>query len=338
MHDLRFYRNLGNLTLSDIAQRCGGLVQGDGSAEIFSVAPYQTASTGELCFFDGKRGDAGDVSEHCSGCITSDALAAELPEGVSKVVVDQPRAVFADVANWMIERRLIGQPQDDLGPTILPESATVSPGCVISDGVEIGEGSVLGPNVIIGPGVRIGRNCDIGAGTLIEASLIGNDVTIKANSVIGGSGFGLYGASDGLRYLPHFGRVIIQDRVGIGSFVSIDRGAMDDTVIGEGSKFDNHVHVGHNCSIGRNVIIAAFGGISGSVTIGDGARLGGRVGVSDHVEIGEGANVAGDSAVFRPVPPRETWGGSPARPLKQFFRELAWVTKQSRIKPTNRGD
>lgn len=338
MHDLRFYRNLDNVTLNDIAQRCGGRVEGDGGAQIFSVAPYQTANTGELCFFDGKRLEASNVSQECSGCLTTEALAAEIPDGVNTIIIDQPRSVFADISNWMIKRRFVGASQDDLGPTILPESATVSPGCVISDGVEIGEGSVLGPNVIIGPGVRIGRNCDIGAGTLIEYSLIGNDVTIKANSVIGGAGFGLYGASDGLRYLPHFGRVIIQDRVGIGSFVSIDRGVMDDTVIGEGSKFDNHVHIGHNCQIGRNVVIAAFGGISGSVMIGDGARLGGRVGVSDHVEIGEGANVAGDSAVFRPVPPHETWGGSPARPLKQFFREIAWVTKQSRNKPSNRGE
>ena len=204
---------------------------------------------------------------------------------------------------------------------------TVMHEAIVNCSAEIGENSRIGVNAIIGPGVRIGRDCEIGPGAVVEAALIGNGVRLKANSVIGGTGFGLIPTNTGILSAPHFGRVILQDKVSLGSCVCVDRGMFDDTVIGEGSQIDNHVHIGHNVQIGRNCVIAAFGGLSGSVVIEDGVQMGGRVGIADHVRIGQGARLAADAAIMRDIPANETWGGSPAKPFRQWMKETAWLSK-----------
>jgi UDP-3-O-[3-hydroxymyristoyl] glucosamine N-acyltransferase len=127
--------------------------------------------------------------------------------------------------------------------------------------------------------------------------------------------------------VPQLGRVIIQDNVGIGPQTCVDRGAYPDTVIGENTKIDNLVQIAHNVVIGRNCVITGHCGLSGSAVLGDGVRLGGRVGLADHVVVGAGAQLAAASGVMRDVPAGETWCGTPARPLKQFFREVAWLTR-----------
>jgi UDP-3-O-[3-hydroxymyristoyl] glucosamine N-acyltransferase len=128
---------------------------------------------------------------------------------------------------------------------------------------------------------------------------------------------------------PQFGRVIIQDGATIGANSCVDRGAFDDTIIGENTKIDNLCQIAHNVVLGRNVLMASFGGISGTVTVGDGVQLGGRVGIADHVVVGEGAQIAASAGVFREIPARETWGGTPARPLRDWMREIAWLQKQT---------
>jgi UDP-3-O-[3-hydroxymyristoyl] glucosamine N-acyltransferase len=193
---------------------------------------------------------------------------------------------------------------------------------VIGPGVEIGSGSVIGANVVIGAEVRIGRDCSIGPGTSIIHTLIGNDVIIHPGCRIGQDGYGFLAGRDGLVKVPQTGRVLIQNSVEIGAGTTVDRGGLRDTVIGEGTKIDNLVQVGHNVVIGRNCIVVSQSGIAGSSTLGDGVVLGARVGVSDHATIGDGAQIAARSSVVGEVPPGVKWGGSPAKPIKQFFREI----------------
>jgi UDP-3-O-[3-hydroxymyristoyl] glucosamine N-acyltransferase len=133
---------------------------------------------------------------------------------------------------------------------------------------------------------------------------------------------------------PHYGRVILQDHVTVGANSCIDRGVFDDTIVGERTKIDNLCQIAHNVVLGRSVLVAAFGGISGSVQVGDGAMLGGRVGIADHVKVGEGVSLAASAGLFRDIEAGETWGGTPAKPIRQWMREVAWLQKNANPKKT----
>lgn len=329
MHDLRFYQRISDVTLQDLAILVGGEVFGDSSAAVVTVAAAEHAERGSICFAEGKADHAKSVNPAATACFVTEKLREYLPQGMNAIVCENPRYAFSRAALSFLQRREISDTYDDLGPAQLHPSVKVGPHAVISDGVEIGQGSVLGPNTVIGPGVRIGTNCTIGANTVIESALIGNNVTIKANSTIGGTGFGVVQGPTGLMQAPHFGRVVIQDFVSIGSCVCVDRGAFDDTVVGEGTRIDNFAQIAHNVVLGRNCVLAAFAGLSGSVTVEDGVMMGGRVGIADHTHIGAGARLAADSAIMRDIPAGETWGGSPAKPLTQWMREVAWLSRNA---------
>jgi UDP-3-O-[3-hydroxymyristoyl] glucosamine N-acyltransferase len=175
--------------------------------------------------------------------------------------------------------------------------------------------------------VRIGRDCSIGPGATVLNALVGDRVTIHPGARIGQDGFGYLSGKSGHIKIPQLGRVIIQDDVEIGAGTAIDRGAGRDTMIGEGTKIDNLVQIGHNVSIGRHCVIVAFVGISGSVKIGDFVMMGGQSGVSEHVTIGDGARVAAGAGVIKDVPDGQAVMGAPARPMREHLRSLAALNR-----------
>jgi UDP-3-O-[3-hydroxymyristoyl] glucosamine N-acyltransferase len=204
----------------------------------------------------------------------------------------------------------------------LESGVTIDPGAVVGPGAEIGAGTIIAANAVVGPGVRIGRHGSIGAHTSLMHALIGDRVIIHPGCRIGQDGFGYAMGASGHTKVPQIGRVIVQDDVEIGAGSTIDRGANRDTVIGEGTKIDNLVQIGHNVAIGRHCVLVAQVGISGSVTLEDFVVLGARVGVNNHVTIGEGAQIAATAIVSRDVPGGVRYGGFPAKPVKLWMREV----------------
>jgi UDP-3-O-[3-hydroxymyristoyl] glucosamine N-acyltransferase len=182
---------------------------------------------------------------------------------------------------------------------------------------------------VIGPGVRIGRHCCVGAQSSLQHSLIGDRVIIHPGCRLGQDGFGYVLGQTHLK-VPQIGRVIVQDDVEIGANSTVDRGANRDTVIGEGTKIDNLVQIGHNVAIGRHCVLVAQVGISGSATLEDYVVLGARVGVNNHVTIGEGAQIAATAIVSRDVPPGVRYGGFPAKPVKLWMREVFLLERLAR--------
>ena len=191
----------------------------------------------------------------------------------------------------------------------------------IGNKVKIGKNSIIGSNTIIEHDVVIGKNCTIGHGVIIKNSLIGDDVVIQDNSKIGQKGFGFIPLKDKNFKFPHIGKVIIQENVEIASGCTIDRGSVDDTVIGKNSYLDNQVHVAHNVKIGSNCMIAGQVGFAGSTKIGENVSIGGQAGVSGHLKIGNNVKIGGGSGVVKDVEDNQILMGYPAVSLKEFLKK-----------------
>ena len=327
MVDARFFETLSPLTVTDLAERIGGTVVRGGETVIAAVAPLSHADGGAVGFMADRK-FASALEKTQAGCvIVAQAVVDAVPAGAAVIVSGEPQAAWARAA-LALHRPLT------LDEAVVPDQALedasviLGSGVVLGQGVRIGRGTRIGANTVVGPGVQIGRDCQIAANVTLGFALIGDRVKILAGACIGEAGFGAAGSSAGPVDVPQLGRVIIQDGVTIGANTCIDRGAYDDTVIGENSKIDNLCMIGHNCILGRNVLMAAHSGLSGSVTVGDNVMFGGQAGVGDHITIGAGARVAAGGGVLADVPAGETWSGYPAKPLRQFLRETVWLAKQ----------
>ncbi|KQT44948.1 hypothetical protein ASG47_16125 [Devosia sp. Leaf420] len=265
--------------------------------------------------------------------IVHPVLREKAPSHTQVIVTPKAHILFAQILDRLYPsstRSVIAGGRDDLGAPIFERDVTIGSNVVVGNGVEIGRGTVIGANTVIGPGVTIGRNSVIAANCTIDCAHLGNDVVLHSGVRVGTEGFGWLDHGQGNRKIPQLGRVIVQDRVEIGANSTIDRGALGDTVIGEGTKIDNLVQIGHNCRIGRNCLIAAMSGLSGSTVVEDGVLLGGGVGTSGHLRIGAGSVVYGRAAVTKDWPAGSKLAGAPAQDAKDFWRELAALRKISK--------
>ena len=330
MPDPRFFDSSAPVELGTLASVAGATVQASPSLTrlINRVAELGDADEGCVTFLAGRRFIAEAGHTKAAGCFVEPRDAGTVAAACAALVTPSPLAAFAAAANYLHRPRRHEETAGLIHPTArLEEGVVLAPNVVLGQGVMIGRGTYVCPGAVIGPGVCIGRGCVIGAQVSIGFALIGDRVRIHAGAIIGEPGFGAAVGQNGLVDVPQLGRVIIQDGVTIGAGSCVDRGAIGDTTIGENSKIDNMVQVGHNVVIGRNCVLAAHTGISGSVVIGDGCQFGGRAGVADHVTIGAGARIAAAAGVMRSVPAGESWGGYPAKPVKRWLRETALVAQ-----------
>lgn len=327
MADSRFFLTRPALSFAEALARAGAHAAGrGGEGFVARIAAADDADLSGAAIFVEEKRVAAAYAGGAALVLTTAALASPLaaaPLGVAA----SPRLAFARLAAALHEELPLSDaagvdPAADVAPT-----ARVHATATVSAGARIGAGAVLEAQVVVGPGVVVGEGCRIGAGASLFCAVLGAGVVVKPGARVGQAGFGFAPGPDGLVRMPQIGRVLVGDFAEIGANSCVDRGALGDTVIESGAKIDNLVQIAHNVRVGASAAIAAQAGVSGSTTIGKGALLGGKAGLADHLAIGDGAQIAAAAGVMRDVPPGERWGGTPARPMRQWFRETAALAR-----------
>jgi UDP-3-O-[3-hydroxymyristoyl] glucosamine N-acyltransferase len=315
-----------------IAEAVGGRLVGDPAISIAGVAPLDRATRTDLSFLGTAKYASSFTATRAGVVLVSPELAETPGDTPSRVVVERPQEALlsllprfhrrVDAAAGVHQTAIVGR------GARLGRGVSIGPYAVIGEGAALGDNVIVGPHTVLGEGVEIGDDSRLyPAVTVYSGSRIGRRVIVHAGARIGSDGFG-YVQRDGAHLkIPHVGRCIIEDDVEIGANTTIDRGSIDDTVVGAGTKIDNLVQIAHNVRIGRLCLIMAQVGIAGSSRVEDGAILLGQVGVSGHHTIGAGARLAAQAGVFGDIPAGETWSGYPARPHKEALRAQAALFK-----------
>lgn len=338
MADSRFFRNEGPFSLQHLADAVGAeLRAADTQRMVADVAPLSTAGADHISFLDNRNYIPQFVSSVAGACIVHPDLAAQAPAGMDLLVTAEPYRAYAMIAALFYPRvaAVPGiHPRAAVDPSaVVDPTAQIDAGAVIGARAEIGAGTVIGPNAVIGEGVVIGPAGSVGANASISHTVAGAKVHIYPGCRIGQDGFGFAMGPKGHLKVPQLGRVMIGDDVEIGANTTIDRGAGPDTVIGSGCRIDNLVQIGHNVELGMGCVVVSQVGISGSTRLGRFVVLGGQAGVAGHLTLGDGVQVAAQSGIMRDIDPGTTVMGYPAKPIKEFWREIAALGKLVARKP-----
>jgi UDP-3-O-[3-hydroxymyristoyl] glucosamine N-acyltransferase len=324
-------------SLAQIARAVGARLIGDGAVEIGRLSSIESAQPGDLVFVEDPKHLDSALQSRASAVIAG-AFAAGMEQKRPLLIADHPKLAFARVARLLepdanpdfsgIHPTVVIHPTVAVGSSVCMDArVVVGPHAVIGEGTQIGAGCA------VGKGVRIGRDCQIYPHvTIYPGTTIGDRVIVHAGAVLGSDGFGYVRDPKTGHYekFPQVGHLVIEDDVEIGANATVDRGALDETRIRRGAKIDNLVHIGHNCQIGEDVVIAAQTGLSGSIVIENGAVLGGQVGIGEHARIGEGVMIGGQGGV---LPNKILRGkgiafwGTPAQPLRSYLKQLATLAR-----------
>ena len=330
----QFFQSV-SVTVSELASHCDAVLKGtsDTSIALTGASPIETAASGQISFVDNPKYLKFLGTTSASAVFCQEKYLESIPDGVAALVSEKPYQSYGKALALLYPTSLRPQPvtgeKGISSKAHISESASIEDGVIIEPGVVIGNNAAIGrecvilPGAVIGEGVQIGRNTTIGANTTITNALIGDQVIIHSGVQIGQDGFGFAMGPGGHHKVPQIGRVIIQDKVEIGANTAIDRGANRDTVIGEGTKIDNLVQIGHNVTIGRHCVIVGLAGVAGSATLGDYVVVAGQVGIVGHTHVGDGAQIGGGSGVHGDVEPGARVMGYPAIPASKWMREAA---------------
>jgi UDP-3-O-[3-hydroxymyristoyl] glucosamine N-acyltransferase len=327
-------------TLRQIAEAVDGRLEGDGSVEVGGVASIGSASGHDLVFVEEEKNLARALQSGAGAVIAGEFAAGR--SGKPLLISRHPRLAFARAARFLQEGCEVRVHAGVHATAVVHSSSRLATGvvveeyAVIAEDAEIGEGTRIGAGCAIGRGVNIGRECVVHPRVAIyRGTRLGDRVIVHAGAVLGSDGFGYVRDPESRRYekFPQVGKLVIEDDVEIGANTTIDRGALDETRIGRGTKIDNLVHIGHNCRLGENVVIAAQTGLSGSIVIENDVVLGGQVGIGEHARIEEGVMLGGQGGV---LPNKVLRGkgvafwGTPAQPVRQYLKQLAALARLSK--------
>lgn len=336
MVDTRFFNCNAPMSLAEIAEVCDAKLidESKGGIKISGLATMKNAGEGEICFFYDRKMKAKAAEIKATACVTTEELFPFMPQGVVVLIAANPHLAFLKLNRAMYSEPL---PVPEIRPTaVIAKSAVIGENCFIGDHVVIEENVKIGANCILEPGVVISRGCEIGSNSRIGVNahishcLMGSGCYVYGGVRIGWDGFGFLFVNGRHEKIPQLGRVIIGNDVEIGANTCIDRGALDDTVIGDGCRIDNLVMVAHNIKLGRGCVLVSQTGIAGSCTFGDYVVCGGQTGFADHLNIGSGAQIGAQSGIMRDVEPGAVVMGTPAVPIKDFMRQVSFLQKNSK--------
>jgi UDP-3-O-[3-hydroxymyristoyl] glucosamine N-acyltransferase len=331
--DPRFFQRAGPFTLAAVADAA----QAEAPPRrllLAGVAPLQTAGADQVSFLDNRKYAAALAATLAGAVIVHPDMASRVPDGAAAIVTPEPYVAWARVAALFhpvppARSGIHPSAVVDAGATIDP-SAEIGPLAVIGAGAEIGPRCRIGALAVIGPGVVLGPDCRIGSHASLSHALLGARVYVYPGARIGQEGFGFAFTEEGFHSVPQLCRVILQDDVEVGANSTIDRGSLQDTVIGAGSRLDNLVQIGHNVRLGRGCVIVAQAGISGSTILEDHVMIGPQAGLTGHLRIGRMAKIGSQAGVMSDVDAGAEVIGSPSQPRRAFFREVAVLRRMAR--------
>ena len=332
--DPRFYQRAGPHTVRAIAAACGGEVVRDPERLIEGVAPLPAAGPKHVAYIDSRHHLAALRATRAGAVLVPGELASSVPSGTVGIICEAAALAWSRVAALFhpqppqqpgVASSAVVHPTARIDPT-----AEIGPLCTVGAGAEIGARCRVGPSAVIGEGVVVGPDCRIGAHVSIACAILGARVALYPGVRIGQDGFGFVPDAGGFRSMPQLGRVLIGDDAEVGANTTIDRGALSDTVIGAGSRLDNLVQIGHNVRIGRCCVIIAQVGISGSTVLEDFVVVAGQAGIIGHLRIGARARIGAQAGVMANVAAGADVVGSPAMPVREFFRQVALLRRWAR--------